>query len=70
MSKRTAVAAMYWLAIALAVAEIGAAFVLHRQDLTNAAFVVALGVVGVRELLLRSADADDRRADAAGGEQQ
>ena len=69
MSKRTAVAAMYWLAIALAVAEIGAAFVLHRQDLTNAAFVVALGVVGVRELLLRSADADDR-AGAAGGEQQ
>ncbi|MFE1191129.1 hypothetical protein [[Kitasatospora] papulosa] len=70
MSKRTAVAALYWLAIALAAAEIGAAFVLHRQDLTNAAFVVALGVVGVRELLLRSANADDRRADAAGGGEQ
>ncbi|MFF0408748.1 hypothetical protein [[Kitasatospora] papulosa] len=70
MSKRTAVAALYWLAIALVAAEIGAAFVLHHRDLTNGVAAVALLVVGVRELLLRSADADDRRADAAGGEQQ
>lgn len=70
MSKRTAVATLYWLAIALTVAEIGAVFVLHQRDLTNGVFVVALMVVGIRELLLRSADADDRRADAAGGGEQ
>ncbi|MFD8803664.1 hypothetical protein [Streptomyces atroolivaceus] len=70
MSKRTAIAALYWLAIALVIAEIGAAFVLHQRDLTNAVAAVALAVVGVRELLLRSADADDRRADAAGGGEQ
>jgi hypothetical protein len=70
MSKRTAVELLFWLAIALLVAECVAQFVLHRQDLTNIALVVALLVVGVRELLLRSADADDDRAAAEGGEQQ
>ncbi|MER5726672.1 hypothetical protein ABT043_32325 [Streptomyces sp. NPDC002418] len=70
MSKRTAVSALYWLAIALVIAEIGAAFVLQQRDLTNTVAVVALVVVGVRELLLRSANADDRRADAAGGGEQ
>ncbi|MEV0027322.1 hypothetical protein AB0H45_35080 [Streptomyces atroolivaceus] len=70
MSKRTAIAALYWLAIALVIAEIGAAFVLHHRDLTNVVAAVALAIVGVRELLLRSANADDDRAASTGGGEQ
>lgn len=70
MTKRTAVELLFWLVVVLVVAEVAAQFVLRRQDLTNVLFVIALVVVGVRELLLRSADADDRRADAAGGGEQ
>lgn len=69
MSKRTAVELLFWLSAALVVAEIAAQFVLHRQDLVNVVFVAALVVVGIRELLLRSANADDDRATERGGEQ-
>lgn len=70
MSKRTAVELLFWLAIALLAAECIAQFVLHRQDIVNVFVVVALAVVGIRELLLRSADADDDRAAAEGGGEQ
>ncbi|MEU5660941.1 hypothetical protein ABZ802_35790 [Streptomyces sp. NPDC047737] len=69
MSKRTAVELLFWLAIALLALEAIAQFLLHRQDLVNIVFVIALVVVAIRELLLRSADADDDRAAAGGGEQ-